>query len=168
MRKRTATLAIIPFFAICAVITPARLKDEEVNARDAKKIATAPIPERNGKNVALTLEVRPDTPKNLPKGLTILVNGRQAHLYDNGRWPDETAGDGIYTAAGKTKDGKPLQEKTSAAIRSDQSSNHAAKPLPSIGCTFTVVKCPSTCTSTVFGTKCVLCVKIESCTITLF
>ena len=168
MRRAIAAFAVTTFFVLGGVLTSARVSDDEVQPQDAKAISTAPIRERNGKNVALTLEVHPDTPKKLPKGITILINDRQAHLYDDGRWPDEQAGDGIYTTAGKTTDGKPLEKKTSLPIRVGQRSNHFVSPLPSIGCSFAVVECPKDCKSWIFGAKCLVCFKLSECSISIF
>src|SRR5438105_15140094 len=75
MRRTIAALAMAALFLIFGVFTSARVADEEAQPRDAKSISTWPIQERNGKNVALALEVHPDTPRKLPKGITILVNG---------------------------------------------------------------------------------------------
>ena len=108
MKRPLAALAVAAFFVLCGVLTSARVTEDEVQPQDARAIATAPVHERNGKNVALTLEVRPDSPRKLPRGLSILVNDHQVNLYDDGRWPDEQSGDGIYTTAGKTTDAKEL------------------------------------------------------------
>lgn len=168
MRKGIAVFALTTFFVLCTVLSSARVLNDEVQPGDAKLISTSPIRERNGKNVALSLEVRPDGPRKLPRGLTILVNNRQVHLYDDGRWPDEQSGDGIYTTAGKTTDGKPLEKKTSFPIRLGQRSNHFVNPLPSIGCTFERVECPKDCTSILFGSKCLICFNLKECSISLF
>ncbi|MGI8897801.1 MAG: hypothetical protein ACR2IB_05350 [Pyrinomonadaceae bacterium] len=37
----------------------------------------------------LSIEVKPDTPKKLPKGIGVLANGRPLDLLDYGSWPDE-------------------------------------------------------------------------------
>src|SRR5262249_6640011 len=147
MRKTIVAFAITSFFLVSGLLTSARVGDDELEPRDAKAISTSPIKERNGKNVALTVEVHPDGPKKLPKGVTVLINNRQAHLYDDGRWPDEQSGDGIYTIAGKTTDGKPLEKKTSLPLRIGQRSNHVESLVPSIGCSFEVVDCPVGCKS---------------------
>jgi hypothetical protein len=163
-RRALAAALIATFLFICVIAAPAaRVADSEIESREAKSIAVAPVAARNGKNVALILEVRPDTPRALPRGATILVNGKQVHLYDDGRWPDGREGDGLYAAAARTKDGKPLRERTVSPIRTNAATFDPVSMALSIGCTFKSVKCPSGCKSIIFGTKCVVCLEFESC-----
>jgi len=105
---------------------PARVDEAIVEKRDLKSVAVAPIEKpRDGKNVALTLEVKPATSKRLPRGVSIGVNGKSLDLLDDGNWPDITAGDGIYTLGLKTKDGKPLKEGGSLRLSEPTSSTHS-------------------------------------------
>ena len=163
MKKVIGIFAITVFLALGAVVSPARVDEAIVEKKDLKSVAVAPIERpRDGKNVALTLEVKPATSKRLPRGVSIGINGKSLDLRDDGNWPDVTAGDGIYTLGLKTKDGKPLKEGGSLRLSEATSSAHHALPL---GCTFNRVSCGIGCKSILFGTRCVICFELASCDI---
>jgi hypothetical protein len=166
MRKTIAALTAVSAVLICVTVAPAVMDEAEVDPRDVKAIALAPIAEPlNGKNVALTLEVKPPRPKRLPRGISIVINGKQVNLVDDGTWPDARAGDGIYTAAAKTKDGQPLKEKIIQRLeQSGGQLEHHASALPS-SCTFRRVDCPVGCKSLIFRTRCVICFELVECEI---
>ncbi len=163
MKRVTAVLAITVFFALSAIVSTARVDEAIVEKKDLKSVAVAPIEKpRDGKNAALTLEVRPATSKRLPRVVTIGINGKPLDLVDDGNWPDAAAGDGIYTIGLKTRDGKPLKEGGSLRLAETASSTHHALPL---SCTFNRVSCGVGCKSLIFRTKCVVCFELASCTI---
>ena len=108
MKRLTTTLLIGTTLLLCAVIAPGRGDDQELAKRHVKSIEVWNVPQRGGKNVALGIAVNQSPGLTLPRGITALINDRQVHLYDDGRWPDPSAGDGVYTVAGSTRDGQPL------------------------------------------------------------
>lgn len=78
MKKVIAISAVTAFFAFSAIVSPARVDEAIVEKKDLKSVAIAPIATpREGKNVALTLEVRTATSKRLPRGVGIGINGKQ-------------------------------------------------------------------------------------------
>jgi hypothetical protein len=157
---RLSIVAALFALLLCAVVTPAWVDEPEVDPRDARAIAIEPIAKpREGKNVALSLEIK--SAKRLPRGLSVVINGRQVKLTDDGRWPDARAGDGIFSVGAKTSDGQPLKEKT--LLRLDGSAHHVEAP--AISCTLKRVECPKDCKSAVFGSRCVLCFELTECTI---
>ena len=164
MKRIIAISAITVFFALSAIVSPARVDEGVVEKKDLKSVAVKPIEQpRDGKNVALTLEVKPATSKRLPRGVSIGINGKPVDLVDDGNWPDVAAGDGIYTIGLKTKDGKPLKEGGSLRLSEASSSAHHAF-LP-FGCTFNRVSCGIGCKSLIFRTTCVVCFELASCEI---
>lgn len=163
MKKVIAITAVTAFFALSAIVSPARVDEAIVEKKDLKSVAVAPIEKpRDGKNVALTLEVKAATSKRLPRGVSIGINGKPLDLVDDGNWPDVAAGDGIYTIGLKTKDGKALKRGGSLRLSEAASSTHHALPL---GCTFNRVSCGIGCKSLIFRTTCVVCFELASCDI---
>ena len=145
---------------LCSVVATAWVNEQDISPSDLKAISSEPLAKpRDGKNVAVTLEVK--SGKQLPRGVSIVVNRKQVALKDDGNWPDLIAGDGIFTVGAKTTDGEPLKRKTS--LRLDVSSHHSEAP--SVGCTFKRVECPKDCRSILFGSKCVVCLELTECTI---
>ena len=164
MKKISVALAITAIILIVTVLTSGRGADFELEKKHVKTLTIRNVPERGGKNVALEVGVQPPAGVKLPRGITALVNDHQVHLYDDGRWPDDRASDGVYTAAGLTKDGAPLIEKSTIRLPGGGVLEHHAS-VPEISCKFKVVECPKDCTSIIFGSKCVICFKLEECTI---
>ena len=161
---RLIILGALSALLLCSVVATAWVDEPEISPSELKAISTEPIAKpRDGKNVAVTLEVKQGQ-KRLPRGVTIVVNRKQVALKDDGNWPDLVAGDGIFTVGAKTTDGAPLKKKTS--LRLDGSSHHAEAP--SISCTFKKVECPKDCRSVIFGSKCVVCLEFSDCTISFF
>jgi len=161
MKRTVVALMITTMLLLGAVLTSGRGSDFQVEKRHVKSIEVRNVPARNGKNVALEIAVKPPPDVKLPTGITALVDGRQVHLYDDGRWPDERAGDGLYTVAGATKNGDALREKLTLRLPSSGTfEHHAAVPAE---CTVRVVDCPASCESVLFRSKCVVCFKIENC-----
>jgi hypothetical protein len=162
MRKVTIAVVIATALLFCIVSVPGRGGDFEVDSRHVKSIEIRNVSARNNKNVALDIVVNPPPNTRLPKGISALVNNHQVNLYDDGRWPDEHANDGIYTAAGATKNGEPLDEKAIFRPGSGLYGHHA---MPKISCKFVRVECPKDCTSIIFHSKCVICFDLRECTI---
>src|SRR5215467_1683830 len=155
MKRITAALAITAMMLLVTVLTSGHGTDFQVEKRHVKTLTIRNVPERGGKNVALEVGVQPPAGVKLPRGITALVNDYQVNLYDDGRWPDDRAGDGVYAAAGVTRDGKPLNEKSTLRLATGALLEHHAS-LPEISCKFRVVECPKDCTSVIFGSKCVI------------
>ena len=166
MKRLTAFLTIAMSLLLFGTIVPGRSKDLELGKRHVKSVEMRNVSPRNGRNVALDINVKAPVGASLPKGITALLNDRQVHFYDDGRWPDERAGDGVYSVAGATKSGEPLDERTTLRVQSTELFEHHAA-LPKISCTLKVVECPSDCKSVLFHSKCVICLKLESCEIGL-
>jgi hypothetical protein len=163
-RTVTAAIAITATIFLATILSSGRSADFELEKKHVKSLTVRNVPDRGGKNVALEVGVEPPAGVKLPRGITALINDRQVHLYDDGRWPDDRANDGVYTTAGATKDGKPLIEKSTLRLASGQLLEHHAN-LPAISCKFKVVECPKDCKSVIFGSKCVVCFSLEECSI---
>ena len=163
MKRIMTTVIITAVLSLFAVLAPGSAADVELDKRHVKLVEIRPVTPRNGKNVALSITVTPPVGVKLPREISASVNEKQVDFHDDGRWPDERAGDGVYSIAAATKSGEPLNEKTTLRVKSN--SHHAAAP--NISCTLKVVECPSSCKSVVTGSKCVICFKIESCEISL-
>jgi len=164
MKRIAAALAITATTLLVTVLTSGRGTDFELEKKHVKTLTVRNVTERSGKNVALEVGVEPPAGVRLPRGITALVNDRQVHLYDDGRWPDDRASDGVYTGAGLTRGGDPLIEKSTLRLSAAGLFEHHASA-PKIGCKFKVVECPKDCTSIIFGSKCTVCFKIEECSI---
>jgi len=165
MKSRVAAaIAITATILLATILTAGHGADFELEKKHVKTLTVRNVTERDGKNVALGVGVQPPAGVKLPRGITALVNDHQVHLYDDGRWPDDRASDGVYTAAGATKDGKPLIEKSTLRLAGAGMLEHHAS-VPEISCKFVVVECPTDCKSIIFGSKCVVCFKLEDCTI---
>ena len=165
MKSRiAAAIAITATILLATILTAGHGADFELEKKHVKTLTVRNVTERDGKNVALGVGVQPPAGVKLPRGITALVNDHQVHLYDDGRWPDDRAGDAVYTAAGATKDGDPLTEKSTLRLSSAGLFEHHVSS-PEISCKFKVVECPKDCTSVLFGSKCVICFSLEECTI---
>jgi hypothetical protein len=163
MRRLTTALIIATTLLLGAILTSAHNSDFELEKRHVKNIAVRNVSPRNGKNVALEIAVNPPPGVKLPRGITALVNTRQVQLYDNGAWPDDRGGDGVYTAGAATKSGEPLKENTTFRLPGGELFEHAVAP--KISCKFKVKECPKDCTSILFHSKCVICFELEECEI---
>ena len=161
--KTVRLLIFVALSLLLSVAATAGHRITDVEKKQVKTIEVRNVNPKNGKNVALSLEVDSASTK-LPNGLTALVNDRQVNVYDDGRWPDERASDGIYTVGATTRDHEPLKEKSTLRLQTSGFSLHHA-PQPAVSCTLRVVECPKTCTSIIFGSKCAICLKLEECTI---
>src|SRR5207245_4737726 len=135
---------------LCAIMVPGRVVNLEIEKRHVKAIEVRPVTPRNGKNVALSVAVNAPSNVKLPRGLTALVNDHQVHLYDDGRWPDDSARDGVYSAGGRTKEGQQLKDKTTLLNQSSGLLYHHA-PAVDVKCTLTIVDCQKNCKSVLLG-----------------
>jgi hypothetical protein len=166
MRKIIISLAAAGLI-LWAAPAPASPDETEVEKADVQAVNLEAIASpRDGKNVALTLEARPRSRKQLPRGLSVVINGKQVNLTDDGAWPDAQAGDGVYTAAGRTRNGRPFKDRVSLRLQQSAAGfEFAPVSAAALGCTFRSVTCGAGCKSIIFRTKCVVCFELESCEI---
>jgi len=165
MKRITIALMMGTVVLLAAVIAPGRGADQEIDRRHVKTVEVRNVTPRGGKNVALDIAINPPPGVKLPRGISAVVNGRQVHLYDDGRWPDERAGDGVYSAAASTKDGQPLKDK--ATLRLQRSTFGPTTFAPKISCTLKIVECPTNCKSAIFQTRCVICISVQDCELSI-
>lgn len=166
MKRITITLMMGTTLLFAAVIAPGRAADQEIDRRHVKTVEVRNVTPRGGKNIALEIAINPPPGVKLPRGISALVNGGQVHLYDDGRWPDERAGDGVYSAAAATKNGQPLNDKATLRLQSNSLFEPSALA-PKFSCTLKIVECPSNCKSSIFQTRCVVCISVQDCELTI-
>jgi hypothetical protein len=149
---------------VSAFSTPSRGDDSQLDRKHVRSVEIRNVAARNGKNVSLDIAVNPPPNIKLPRGISAVVNGRQVHLYDDGRWPDERTGDGVYSVGGSTRDKQPLSDKTTLRGQS-AGLPEAVAASPKVKCTLRQVECPRDCKSAIFGSKCVICLEFKDCEI---
>src|SRR5262249_22610237 len=158
--KTVASILMILATTLAGAFTASGSSDDKgLDRRNVRTVELRNVSPRNGKNVALDIAVTPPAGTRLPRGISVTVNGQQVNLLDDGTWPDARAGDGVYSTGGTTKE--PLTDKSTLRLQSTSSVEPVGPP--KVECRFTAVECPANCTSVVFGSKCVVCLKFEGC-----
>jgi hypothetical protein len=162
MKRITTTLMVGAILLFGAVTMPARGDDQQIDRRHVRTVEVQNVTPRGGKNVALQIAINPPPGIKLPTNISALVNDRQIDLYDDGRWPDERGGDGVYCVGGATKDGQPLSDKATLRVQSSgMFEPHAVAP--KFSCSIFIVECPKDCKSALTQSRCVICVKVTDC-----
>ena len=163
--KTVASILMILATTLAGAFTAAGSSDDRgLDRRNVRSVELRNVSPRNGKNVALDIAVNPPAGIRLPRGISATINGQQVNLLDDGTWPDSRAGDGVYSVGGATKE--PLADK--ATLRLQSAGRFEPVGSPKVECKFTAVECPANCTSVLFGSKCVVCLKFEGCTVSFF